>query len=127
MIDRTAFEDRSNVQFYFTRRHSMQVKLTARHFEPRQSLKDAATAAAESFDKFMDGIISTDIIMSLETEATKMVEFIVHVHGHTLVAREESDDFFKSLAEASDNIERQLGKLKTKEHRPIRAAQHDQL
>jgi ribosomal subunit interface protein len=105
----------------------MQVKLTARHFEPRPSLTEAATAAAESFDKFVDGIINTDIIMSLETETSKMVEFIVHVHGHTLVGRAETDDFFKSIAEASDNIERQIRKLKTKEQRPIRTAQHDQL
>ncbi|HYF04410.1 MAG TPA: ribosome-associated translation inhibitor RaiA [Patescibacteria group bacterium] len=103
----------------------MQVKVTARHFEPRPSLHDAAVAAAESFDKFVDGIISVDVIMSLETETSKMVEFIMHVHGHTLVGRAETDDFFKSIAEASDNIERQIRKMKTKEHRPIRTAQHD--
>ncbi len=105
----------------------MQVKLTARHFEPRPSLSEAAIAAAGGFDKFMDDIISTDIIMTLETETRKMVEFIVHAHGHTLVAKETTDDFFKSIAGASDNIERQFSKLKTKEHRPIRAARHDNM
>ncbi|MES2767026.1 MAG: ribosome-associated translation inhibitor RaiA [Bacteroidota bacterium] len=105
----------------------MQIKLTARHFEPRPSLSEAAIAAAESFDKFIDDIISIDIIMSLETETSKMVEYIVHVHGHTLVAKETTDDFFKSIAGASDNIERQFSKLKTKEHRPIRTAKHEEL
>ena len=99
----------------------MQVKFTARHFEPRQSLRDTAIALAENFSKFNDDIISTEVILSLDNEIVKIAEFIVHVGGQTLVIKESSDDFQKSVHEAADKMERQLKRLKDKELSDIRA------
>jgi ribosome-associated translation inhibitor RaiA len=42
------------------------------------------------------------------------VEFKVHVHGNILVVKDSSDDFTKSMNEASDKMIRQLKKSREK-------------
>lgn len=91
----------------------MQTKVTFRHFKGQHpELHNAAIDAADNFEKFYDGIISTDV--EFINEANKIVDIKVHVQGSTLVAKEESEDFHKSLNEASNKIERQIKKWKTK-------------
>jgi putative sigma-54 modulation protein len=90
----------------------MRTKVTFRHFKSQAELHDAALEAAERFEKFYSGITSTDIIF--KNEANKVVEFTVRVNGNTLIAKESSDEFNKSLNEAADKMIRQLRKWKTK-------------
>jgi len=91
----------------------MKTKITARHFKARPELTEAVENAMQHLTQFHDGIISTDVILE-NGDIEPTVEFIVHVGGKTLVAKESSDDFFKSLHGASDNMIRQIRKLKTK-------------
>lgn len=92
----------------------MQTKVTFRHFKSQHpDLHDAALEASETFEKFYDGIISTNV--EFINEASKTVEFRVHVQGNTLVVSESSEDFHKSLGLASDKMVRQLRKWKTKQ------------
>ncbi|MBI5326613.1 MAG: ribosome-associated translation inhibitor RaiA [Ignavibacteriae bacterium] len=90
----------------------MKTKVTFRHVKTQHELQEAALEAAERFEKFYNGITSTDIIF--KNEADKTVEFTVRVHGNTLIAKESSDEFHKSLYEASDKMIRQLQKRKEK-------------
>ncbi len=93
----------------------MKTQVTFRHLKSEPELHDAAIDAAASFEKYHDGIISTDIIFS--NDHSKSVEFTVRVKGDTLVAKEDSGDFMKSLNEASDKMIRQLRKLKTRRYK----------
>lgn len=91
----------------------MQTKVTFRHFKGNHpELHTLAEETALNFEKFHDGIISTNVVFSNDTE--KSVEFTVHVKDMTLVAKEASDDFHKSLSDASDKMIRQINKWKTK-------------
>ncbi|MGA2297129.1 MAG: ribosome-associated translation inhibitor RaiA [FCB group bacterium] len=90
----------------------MRTNVTFRHFKSNPELHDAAMEAAEKFEKFHPGIISTDTIFTNDTD--KIVEFNVKIQGQNIVAKENSDDFVKSLNEASDKIIRQLKKVKSK-------------
>lgn len=90
----------------------MQTNVTFRHLKSNPQLQDAAVVAAEKFERFFDGISSTDIVFKNETD--KIVEFTVRVNGNTLNAKEKSEDFSKSLNLASDKMVRQLRKWKTK-------------
>lgn len=90
----------------------MKTNITFRHLKSQPELHDAAILAADNFNKFHDQIISTDVVFKNDNEKT--VEFTVRVQGNTLVAKESSDDFNKSLNDASDKIIRQLRKWKTK-------------
>jgi putative sigma-54 modulation protein len=90
----------------------MQTNVTFRHLKSNPQLQDAAVVAAEKFERFFDGISSTDIVF--KNESDKIVEFTVRVNGNTLNAKEKSEDFGKSLNLASDKMVRQLRKWKTK-------------
>jgi ribosomal subunit interface protein len=94
----------------------MEIKITARHFDAKPALREAAEEAAKKLQRFHSNIISTEIILSFERmrDSVKIAEFIVHVNEHTLVAKEESGDFYKSVHDGAEKMIRQLGKLKTK-------------
>lgn len=96
----------------------MKVNMTARHFKARPDLSDAVHSTANNFAHFHDGIISVDAVLDHQ-DLEKSVEFIVHVSGKTIVAKERTDDFMKSLHGASDNIIRQIRKLKTKAEKSL--------
>ena len=90
----------------------MKTNVTFRHLKANTTLQQAAIEEADKFEKFLDQIVSTEVIFT--DDQRKTVEFTVRVHGNTLVASDSSDDFRKSLSEAADKIVRQLRKWKTK-------------
>lgn len=96
----------------------MKLNITARHFKAPAGLTDTVKSAVESLTKFHDGIISTDVILE-QTESSKSVEFIVHVSGKTLVAKEGSNEFSKAINGAVDAMVRQIRKLKTKSDKGV--------
>jgi putative sigma-54 modulation protein len=94
----------------------MEIKFTARHFDAKPSLREAALEAAKKLERFHNNIITAEIILSFEKmrDSVKVAEFVVRVHDHTLVVKEASDDFYKSIHDGTEKMVRQLGKLKTK-------------
>jgi ribosomal subunit interface protein len=92
----------------------MKTQITFRHTNSSHpKLHEEALNAATSFSKYYDSIISTNV--EFINEVHKTVEITVHIQGATLVAKEDTDDFSKSLHEASDKIIRQIRKYKTKQ------------
>ena len=96
----------------------MKLNITSRHFKARPELTEAVETAVQHFTQFHDGIISTDVILE-NGDIEPTVEFIVHVSGKTLVAKDSSSDFFKSLHGASDNMVRQIRKIKTRAEKGV--------
>ena len=94
----------------------MDVHFTARKFKAHDNVKDHALGAVKKLDKYYDGIVRSDIILSFErkTNSLKTAEVNLHVHGTMLSAKEKSDDFLKSIDLAIEKLERQLHKYKTK-------------
>ena len=94
----------------------MNVKITARKFKARTTLKDYIKDELKSLLKFNDSILSADVILSFQNshDSIKKAEVTLHIPGQTLVATEESDDFEKSINAASNKLSRQLKTLKSK-------------
>ncbi|MFP4369044.1 MAG: ribosome hibernation-promoting factor, HPF/YfiA family [Candidatus Kapaibacterium sp.] len=91
----------------------MQTKVTFRHMNGNHpELHDLAVETADSFRKFHEDIISTNV--EFINEAIKTVQFTLHIQGATIVGKDSTDDFHKSLNEASEKVKRQLKKWKTK-------------
>jgi ribosomal subunit interface protein len=91
----------------------MKTQVTFRHVKTHHpKLQEEAIELAESFEKYHEDIISSNIEFINET--AKTVIFTVHIQGTTLVAKEDSDDFHKSLKESADKIIRQIIKWKEK-------------
>lgn len=94
----------------------MEIKITARRFRAREETKEHAADAVKKLDRFYDGIVSADIILSYEraTNSAKSAEINLHVHGKVLTARESSDEYEKSIDAAVQKLTTQLSKYKTK-------------
>jgi ribosomal subunit interface protein len=90
----------------------MQTQVTFRHLKSNPDLQTAANESIKKFEKFFEDIISTDVVF--QNDADKIVEFTVRVKGDTLVVKEASDDFMKSLNEGTDKMIRQIRKWKQK-------------
>jgi len=94
----------------------MNVKFTARRFRAHPDIKEHAVATVKKLDRYYDGIVNADIILSYErvTKSVKMAEINLHVHGAVLSAREKSEDFIKSIDATGEKLAMQLAKYKTK-------------
>ena len=94
----------------------MNIHFTARRFKAHKDVRDHALSAITKIDKYYDGIVRADIILSYEHKpsSTKTAEIILRVHKNLLTAKEKSDDFHKSIDHCLDKLERRLDKYKAK-------------
>ena len=93
----------------------MKTNVTFRHFNSQHPhLQEAAKETASHFTKFFENISSTDI--EFINDEQKIVECKVVINRDVLKATGKSEDFHKSLRQASDKIIRQLDKWKTKHY-----------
>jgi len=96
----------------------MDIHFTARHFKANKELRDYAISSIQKLDRFYDGILRSDIILSYERQrnSVKIVEINLRVHRQVLNVKEKSDDYYKSIDLAIDKLIRQLDKFKSKLH-----------
>ena len=94
----------------------MNVKFTARKFRAHPDIREHAVDTVKKLDRFYDGILNADIILSYErsSKSIKMAEINLHVHGAVLSARGRSEDFIKSIDATGEKLAMQLAKYKTK-------------
>lgn len=95
----------------------MKFVFTSRHFKAHDSLKEFAEKEVEKLNKFYDGIMKCEVILSYEKPANsiKIAEIIVDTNTHAiLTAKAESGDFLASMEMAFGKILSQVKKLKEK-------------
>lgn len=94
----------------------MNTSFTARHFNASDRLQAHALEAVKKLEKFYDGILDCDIIMSPHEspEEPQQVELIVKVAQITLNASETASTYEQALGKAIDNMKRQLIRYKEK-------------
>jgi ribosomal subunit interface protein len=96
----------------------MDIHVTARHFKAHETLRMYATETVKKLERFYNGILSADVILSFEKKqnSVKAAEVHVKVFGTVIKALEKTDDFNKSIDAAVEKAERQLQKYKSKHH-----------
>lgn len=94
----------------------MNVQFTARHFKAHDGLKHYAMQQVSTLKKYYDGIVQGNIVLRYERpkDSVKIAEINLAVHGTNLVAVERSENFYKSIDNAVEKLERQLLKYKGK-------------
>lgn len=94
----------------------MQIKITARKFKARESLKDFISAEVEALGKFYDQIMDVEVILSFRNnkENEKTAEIVAKIPGTILTAAEDAEEFEKAMRLAVEKLQRQLEKIKTK-------------
>lgn len=94
----------------------MRISLTARHYKAPEKLKEYAQNEVRRLKKYYDGIIECDIILDYEKKSNsiQIAEIAIKVYGQKMVAREKSEDIYKSINQAVDKLERRVIKYKEK-------------
>src|SRR5579862_4036522 len=94
----------------------MDIHFTARRFKAHKKLRDYALDTLKRLDRYYDGILRSDVILSFERKVNslKRAEINVHLVKGTLSAKETSAEFAISIDRATDKLIRQLAKVKSK-------------
>lgn len=85
------------------------MRITARHFDLTEEIKNYARKKIEPLSRYFDRIIDTHLVLTVEKHR-KSAELSVGVHGQTLVATSETNDLYASIDDVTDKMERQLTK-----------------
>jgi putative sigma-54 modulation protein len=91
----------------------MNISITTRGYKAPERLKSYLTDKIKRLDRFSDQIMNIDTIFSYE-KLNQVVEFKVQMRKKHFIVKEKSDDIFKSIDLAIDNVERQITKIKEK-------------
>lgn len=95
----------------------MQKKISARHFDLTEDIKEKAEAEMDSLTRYYENIISADLVLDTERHR-RLAELKITVYNQTIAASAESDDMISSITTAVDKVRTQLlkykGKLKDK-------------
>lgn len=94
----------------------MNIQITARKFKAHDTLKEFIKDELTSLQRFNDDIINADVKLSFQNtqNSIKIAEIILSIPGQKLTAKEESDDFKKSVAGAVEKLRNQLSTIKSK-------------
>ena len=91
----------------------MNISITARGYKAPDRLKNYINDKFGRKQRVYEGAIDLNFILSYE-KLIQVAEFKVKVNTKTFIAREKSDDIFKSIDLALDNMERQIKRFKEK-------------
>ncbi|AFH49275.1 Hypothetical protein IALB_1567 [Ignavibacterium album JCM 16511] len=94
----------------------MNIQITARKFKAHETLKEFIKDELNSLNRFNDDIISADVKLSFQNtqNSIKIAEVLLSIPGQILTAKEESDDFKKSVSGAVEKLRNQLSTIKSK-------------
>lgn len=95
----------------------MNIAITTRGYKAPDRLKTYISDKMKRLDRFSDRIIDLEVILSYE-KLDQVVEFKLRLNNKKIFIKERSDDVFKSVDIAIDNLERQVTRFKekSKEH-----------
>ena len=89
----------------------MQIRITARHFDLTDHLKNFAENEIEKLERYFNHIIDAHLI--LDAEKSRMTaELKVKVYGTVLTSKVRSFDMYDSVEKVIDKMEGQLKKYK---------------
>ncbi len=94
----------------------IKINVTSRHFKAHETIQDHIENSINNLSKYNEEILHADVILSFEKaiNSVKICEIILKLKDKVITAKEESDDFIKSVDKAIDKVETQILKYKDK-------------
>lgn len=95
----------------------MKITIQSVHFDASEQLKDFANQKVGKLERFFDGIISADVVFSLDKAGNtenKVTKISLAVPNDVLVAERQCKTFEEGVDLACDALRRQLQKYKEK-------------
>ncbi len=102
----------------------MKMNFTARQMRVYDSVKETAEKKLAKFDKFFGGEAEMDITFSMPN-GLEMVEITIRSQGMVFRAEEAKDTFANSIDSATEALERQIRKNKTRLQKRIKVEAFD--
>ncbi len=97
----------------------MDIAIQAVNFDAADKLRDFVVKRVSKLEKLSDAIIGAEVMLKLvkpETVNNKEASIKLSVKGNDLFASKVADSFEEALVESAEALERQLLKLKEKQH-----------
>ena len=91
----------------------MQTRITARHYQLNNGIKEFAEERISTLLKFFENIIDAHIILD-RIRHNQIAELTVKVYGTKLMSKGKSTDMRASIDQAVEKMEKQLKKYKTR-------------
>ena len=91
----------------------MKIAITTRGYKAPERLKQYINDKLKRLNRFEDRINDIEAILSYEN-LDQVVEFKLRINNKKIIIKERSDDVFKAIDVAIDNVERQVTKIKDK-------------
>ncbi len=91
----------------------MKIAITTRGYKAPERLKNYINDKIKRLDRFADRILDFEAVLSYE-KLDQVVEFKLRLGNKRIIVKERSEDVFKSIDLAIDNLERQITKVKEK-------------
>lgn len=94
------------------------ITITGRHIEITDPIRDYVTEKIGRACKLLDKISSVHVTVTVE-KYRHIVEVVIHSHGATLHAKEETHDLYSSIDQVLEKVEIQAKRLKerVKDHK----------
>ncbi len=92
----------------------MNITITARGYKAPDRLKKYVTEKLNKKGRLYEGVFDVDVILSYE-KLTQIAEVKMKTSNKLIIAKEKSEDVFKSIDLVIDNIDRQIKKHKEKQ------------
>ena len=89
----------------------MKVRMTARHFDLKDGLKEHIEGRSGQLERFFGNIIDVHWVMEMDKHRHS-AELSAQVHGTVLTSRAETGDMRASIDEVTNKMEAQLKKYK---------------
>ncbi|MFP4458463.1 MAG: ribosome hibernation-promoting factor, HPF/YfiA family [Candidatus Zixiibacteriota bacterium] len=91
----------------------MELKITARHFDLTDAIKEASRNRIIPMKRFFDKIIDAELVLMSEKHR-QIAELTLHLPGGAIAAKSETKDLYESIDKVSEKVEKQLKKRKEK-------------
>ena len=91
----------------------MEIKVTFRHTEPMNSLRDYAIEKISKLDKYLDFPAEAHVVLSVE-KFRHQVDVTLNLNGTWIKAVEETEDMYSAIDQVADKLEKQVKKYMEK-------------
>ena len=91
----------------------MEIRMTARHFDLSDAIREHLNSRSGQLERFFNNIIDLHWVLDADKHR-QSAEVSVQVYGAVLVSQAETTDIYASIDDATDKMQVQLKKYKSR-------------
>ena len=92
----------------------MNLSITARGFKVPERVKKYIGEKIDRKNRVYEGVLDTEVVLSYEKQV-QIVDLKIKMYNKVIIVTEKSEDIFKSIDLALDNVARQIKRHKEKQ------------